>query len=156
MKNRVFLVSLIALLVTGMDAGGILCQYYPPHTETRTIYVAVVGPLTETQGQNQLGGAQIARDEINAAGGVNVNGTMYKVQLVEVETNEAAELTGLTGRANLLAAFAANPNITFCVGGFRTECVAVYREVAMDNRKLFINCGAATDSLQFKIGRAHV
>jgi branched-chain amino acid transport system substrate-binding protein len=116
-----------------------------------TIYVAVVGPLTDIQGQNHLGGAQMARDEINAAGGVDVNGTMCKVQLVEVETQETAEVSGLTGIANLLAAFNANPNIAFCVGGFRTECVSMYREVAMDKHVLFMNCGAATDSLQFSV-----
>jgi branched-chain amino acid transport system substrate-binding protein len=93
----------------------------------------------------------MARDEINAAGGVVVNGTSYRVQLVYVETNEAAELTGLTGKANLLAAFVANPYITFCVGGFRTEDVSVYRDVAMDNHKVFMNCGAATDSLQLSV-----
>jgi branched-chain amino acid transport system substrate-binding protein len=93
----------------------------------------------------------MARDEINTAGGVNVNGTMYKVALVEVETAETAELTGLTGKANLLAAFSANPNITVCVGGFRTECLQVYREVAMDEQTLFMNAGAATDSLQFSV-----
>jgi branched-chain amino acid transport system substrate-binding protein len=113
-----------------------------------TINVAVVGPLTDIQGQNHLGGAQMARDEINAAGGVVVNGTHLNVNLVEVETQETTELTGLTGTANLLAAIT-NSNISFCVGGFRTEDVSVYRDVAMNAHKIFMNCGAATGALAF-------
>jgi hypothetical protein len=35
------------------------------------------------------------------------------------------------------------------MGGFRTEAVEVYREVAMDEEKMFFNCGAATEALQF-------
>jgi branched-chain amino acid transport system substrate-binding protein len=148
LKKIIFLI-IASLMVMGLVLPG--CGGGGGGTWTPTIYVAVVGPLTDIQGQNHLGGAQMARDEINAAGGVNVNGTMYKVSLVEVETAETAELTGLTGKANLLAAFSANPNITFCVGGFRTECLQVYREVAMDEQTLFMNAGAATDSLQFSV-----
>ncbi len=152
MKKIIFLI-VASLLVLGIVLPG--CGGGGGGTWTPTIYVAVVGPLTDIQGQNHLGGAQMARDEINAgwpsSGGVDINGTRYKVELVEVETAETAELTGLTGKANLLAAFAANPNITFCVGGFRTECVQVYRDVAMDEQTLFMNCGAATDSLQFSV-----
>jgi branched-chain amino acid transport system substrate-binding protein len=148
LKRIIFLI-VASLMVLGFVLPG--CTGGGGGGWTPTIYVAVVGPLTDIQGQNHLGGAQMARDEINGAGGVVINSTSYHVALVEVETNEAAELTGLTGKANLLAAFAANPNITFCVGGFRTECVQVYRDVAMDNHKIFMNCGAATDSLQFSV-----
>jgi branched-chain amino acid transport system substrate-binding protein len=148
LKKILFLI-IATLMVMGLVLPG--CGGGGGGTWTPTIYVAVVGPFSDIQGQNHLGGAQMARDEINAAGGVNINGTMYKVALVEVETAETAELTGLTGKANLLAAFSANPNITFCVGGFRTECLQVYREVAMDEQTLFMNAGAATDSLQFSV-----
>jgi branched-chain amino acid transport system substrate-binding protein len=90
----------------------------------------------------------MARDEINAAGGVTVNGTDYTIQLVEVETAESTEMSGLTGKANLLAVI---DDVDFCVGGFRTECVQVYKDVAMEAKKVFMNCGAATGSLQFDV-----
>lgn len=134
----------LGLVLPGCTGGG-------GGTWTPTLYVAVVGPLTDLQGQNHLGGAQMARDEINAVGGVTVNGTQYKIQLVEVETQEQTTPTPALGTANLLAAFSANPNITFCVGGFRTEAVSSYRDVAMDAKKLFMNCGAATGSLQWSV-----
>jgi len=142
-KRIVFLIiaslMVLGLVLPGCDGG----------TPANVIKIAVVGPLTDLQGQNHLGGAQMARDEINDDGGVTINGTAYTIQLVEVETKEATEgETGSTGSANLLAVI---DDVAFCVGGFRTEVVQVYREKAMDAKKIFMNCGAATGSLQFSV-----
>jgi branched-chain amino acid transport system substrate-binding protein len=110
---------------------------------------AVAGPMTDFQGQMHWDGAQMARDEINAAGGVTINSTKYPVELVQVETKEATwGEDGSTGLGNLDAVI---DDVAFVVGGYRTEAVAVYREVAMDAKKIFMNCGAATDALQFSV-----
>lgn len=42
-------------------------------------------------------------------------------------------------------------DVDFVIGGFRTESVVAYREVAMDAEKIFMNCGAATGSLQYSV-----
>jgi hypothetical protein len=69
--------------------------------------------------------------------------------LVKVETKESTEgEDGSTGTANLQAVI---DDVAFCVGGFRTEVLTVYREVAMTAKKIFYNCGAATGSLQFSV-----
>jgi alpha-tubulin suppressor-like RCC1 family protein/ABC-type branched-subunit amino acid transport system substrate-binding protein len=116
---------------------------------TPSITFAVAGPMTDLQGQMQWDGATMARDEINAAGGVDIGGTKYTVKLVKVETKEATEgEDGSTGTANLQAVI---DDVDFVVGGFRTEVVSVYREVAMDAHKIFMNCGAATGSPQFSV-----
>ena len=141
MKRIVFL-TIATLLVLGLVLAG--CNGNGVET---VIKIAVVGPMTDLQGQNHWDGATMAVEEINAAGGVDVGGVEYTVELVKVETNEATEgEAGDTGSANLLAIL---DDVTFCVGGFRTEVVQVYREKAMDAQKLFMNCGAATGSLQF-------
>jgi branched-chain amino acid transport system substrate-binding protein len=91
----------------------------------------------------------MAMDEINAAGGVTINGTKYTVKLVKVETKESTEgEDGSTGTAALQNVI---DNVDFVVGGFRTEVVSVYRDVAMDAHKIFFNCGAATGSLQLSV-----
>ena len=142
MKRIVFL-TIATLLVLGLVLTG--CGETP--VEENLIKIAVVGPMTDLQGQNHWDGASMAAEEINDAGGVDIGGTMYDVELVKVETKEATEGEGGdTGSANLLAIL---DDVTFCVGGFRTEVVTVYREKAMDAQKLFMNCGAATGALQF-------
>ncbi|OGN96002.1 MAG: hypothetical protein A2Z77_08220 [Chloroflexi bacterium RBG_13_51_36] len=144
MKKLIFLI-IGALLVVGLVLPG--CT--GPVTPENEITIAVVGPMTDLQGQNHWDGANMAADEINAAGGVTINGTDYTIVLKKVETKEATEgEDGSTGTANLQAVI---DDVDFCVGGFRTEVVQVYREVAMDAEKLFMNCGAATGSLQFGV-----
>jgi branched-chain amino acid transport system substrate-binding protein len=115
--------------------------------ETAPITFAVVGSMTEFHGQEQRDGASMAAEEINDAGGVDISGVKYTVELVEVETKEETEgEDGSTGTANLEAVI---NDVDFIVGGSRTEVVSVYREVAMDAHKIFMNCGAAAGSLQY-------
>jgi branched-chain amino acid transport system substrate-binding protein len=144
MKRIVFLI-IATLLVLGLVLPG--CGEETP--VENVIKIAVVGPMTDLQGQNHKDGAEMAVEEINGAGGIDVGGTSYDVELVLVETEESTEgEDGSTGSANLENVI---DDVTFCVGGFRTEVVNVYREVAIDNDVLFMNCGAATGSLQFSV-----
>ena len=152
MKKYIFLL-VAALLVLGLVLPG--CggtgeqQEEEEEEEENFVTIAVTGPMTDVQGQNHWDGAQMARDEINADGGVDIGGTMYMVELVQVETKEATEgEDGSTGTANLQAVI---DDVDFVIGGFRTEVVSVYRDVALDAEKIFMNCGAATGSLQFGV-----
>jgi len=145
--KKILFISLVVVLA--LSVGLIGCGEGPEPTPENIIKIAVVGPHTDLQGQNHWDGATLAMEEINAAGGVDVGGTSYEVELVKVETEEATEgEDGTTGTANLQAVI---DDVTFCVGGFRTEVVTVYREVAMDAGVLFMNCGAATGALQFSV-----
>jgi branched-chain amino acid transport system substrate-binding protein len=137
------------LLVLGLVLPG--CGGVPAEEEEEEnfITIAVAGPMTDIQGQNHWAGATMAMEEINAAGGVDIGGTKYTVKLVKVQTKEATEgEDGSTGTAALQAVI---DDVDFVVGGFRTEVVSVYRDVAMDAHKIFFNCGAATGSLQFSV-----
>jgi branched-chain amino acid transport system substrate-binding protein len=141
------------LLVLGLVLPGLSCaptgEQQEEEEEENFITIAVAGPMTDLQGQNHWDGATMARDEINAAGGVSIGGTTYMVKLVQVETKESTEgEDGSTGTANLQAVI---DDVDFVMGGFRTEVVSVYRDVAMDAHKIFMNCGAATGSLQFSV-----
>ncbi len=147
MKRIVFLV-IASLLVLGLVLPGCAGGGGDGGAE-KVMKIAVAGPMTDFRGENHWWGAEMAADEINAADGVDVGGTNYKIELVKVETKEATEgETSTTGTANLEAVI---NDVDFVVGGFRTEVVAVYREVAMDAEKIFMNCGAATASLQFSV-----
>ncbi len=145
MKKIIFLI-IASLLVIGLVLPG--CEGEEPEPEN-IIKIAVTGPFSDLQGQNHWDGAQMAAQEINAAGGVDVGATSYDVEVIQVETEEATEgEDGSTGTTNLNAII---DDITFCVGGFRTEVVSVYRDAAIDAEVLFMNCGAATGALQFSV-----
>jgi branched-chain amino acid transport system substrate-binding protein len=150
MLKKILFLLVASLLVLGLVLSG--CnggEQEEEEEDENFITIAVAGPMTDLQGQNHWDGATLAAEEINAAGGVTIGGTTYTVKLVKVETKEATEgEDGSTGTANLQAVI---DGVDFVVGGFRTEVVTVYRDVAMDAHKIFMNCGAATGSLQFSV-----
>ena len=115
--------------------------------ETPTITFAVAGPMTDVRGKHHWSGAELARDEINAGPGVNVGEVYHQVRLIQVDTNEFLG----TSEEGVTALQAVIEDVDFVVGGHTTANVAVYREVAMDAQKIFMNCGAATGSLQFSV-----
>ena len=141
MKKIIFLI-IASLLVIGLvlpgcgDGNGVVFDDY--------VTFAIAGPLSFIQGRDHVAGAEMARDEINDAGGITVGALKYGVKLVQVETNEILDTSGATGFAALTAVI---DNVDFVVGGFRTEAVDVYREVAMEAKKIFMDAGAATTAL---------
>jgi branched-chain amino acid transport system substrate-binding protein len=139
----------LGLVLAGCGGTGQQEEEEEEEEEENFITIAVCGSMTDTTGLNAWDGASMAAEELNAAGGVTVGGTTYMVQLVQVETREAIEgEDGSTGTANLQAVI---DDVDFCVGGFRTEIHSVYREVAMDAQKIFMNCGAGTDFLEYAV-----
>jgi len=148
LKKYIFLL-VAALLVLGLVLPGCGGGQQEEEEEENFITFAVCGPMTDVQGINHWNGATMAMEELNAAGGVDIGGTKYTVKLVKVETYESIEgESGDRASANLLAVI---DDVDFVIGGFRTEVVQVYREVAMDAGKIFMDCGAATDSLTFSV-----
>ena len=111
------------------------------------ITIGIAGPMGAAQGDHHWYGANLAADEINddGNGGLTVGGLVYGIDLIKIATNEILNPSGADGVTRMLANVAA---CNFFMGGFRTEAVKAYRDVAMDAGKLFIDCGAATEILQ--------
>lgn len=122
----------------------------PPEEEAaptfeQEIKIAVTGPMTNIQGEMMWWGASMAAEEINAAGGVMVGDVPHGIRLIQVETDEIVDPLGAVSAVeNVIVS--EDPH--FLVGGFRTEAVMPYTElVAVDYKKIFIICGAATNEL---------
>jgi len=150
LKRVVFLIVGI-LLVLGLVLPGCTGETPPPEGVVYTfedgeIVVGIAGEVGDATGDMQYLGATLAAGAINGAGGVDIDGVAHTIVLQIIDTQEAADETGATGTAAMTAAI---DDVDFVMGGFRTEAVEVYREVAMDEEKMFFNCGAATEALQF-------
>jgi len=152
-KRIVFLI-MTSLLVIGLVLPG--CGEEKPKPvlyvfEGGKINVGIAGELNCTAGAMQLAGAMLAQDAINRNGGVDIDGVSYILELVRIETGEeTVDPTGLTGVSALTTAIAIN-DTDFILGGFRTEAVEVYRYVAMEKGVIFIDCGAAAETLQHSV-----
>ena len=124
----------LALMVTSCGGGG----------AANEIKIGVVGPMNFAQGEHHWYGAQLAAEEINAAGGIDVGGESYNIKLVQVDSNE---ILSVTDAASAVERAITSDKVHFLVGGFRTESVFAMQEVAMDNKTIFLGCGAATKEL---------
>jgi branched-chain amino acid transport system substrate-binding protein len=109
-----------------------------------TIKIGVIGPMNFVQGKGHWNGAIMAAEEINAKGGVQVGKEKRKIELVKADSNEFLNVTDAT---NAMERLMTQDKVDFVVGGFRTEAVLAMQDIAMDYKKIFIGCGAATKSL---------
>src|SRR5438874_7224385 len=109
-----------------------------------TIRIASPGPMAFGQGENHWAGAEMARDEINKAGGINVGGKRMQVELIRADTNEIQSVPDAT---NAIERVITRDKSDFLIGGFRSEAVLAMQEVAMDYKKIFLGAGAADAKL---------
>jgi branched-chain amino acid transport system substrate-binding protein len=112
--------------------------------QAQTIRIAILGPMAFVQGENHWAGAEMARDEINKAGGVNVGGKRMQVELIRGDTNE---MTSVPDATNAIERVITRDKADFLIGGFRSEAVIAMQEVAMDYKKIFLGAGAADPTL---------
>jgi branched-chain amino acid transport system substrate-binding protein len=120
--------------------GFVLALAAPIASAQGTIKIAILGPMAFVQGENHWAGAEMARDEINKAGGVNVGGRRMQIELIRADTNEIQSVPDAT---NATERVITRDKADFLIGGFRSEAVLAMQEVAMDYKKIFLGAGAA-------------
>ena len=115
---------------------------------SQNIRIAIVGPMAFVQGENHWAGAEMARDEINKGGGIQVGRAKRRIELVKVDTNEIQSVPDAT---NAMERAITRDKADVVIGGFRTEAVLAMQEVAMDHKKLFLGAGAAHSKLGLNV-----
>ncbi len=118
-----------------------------PPVGAQTITIGVIGPYGLphwSPGMKEA--AEIARDEINGAGGIDIGGTMYNIVL-EFEDEHAYPTPSPTDAAAAMEHLITAHSCQYIIGGFRTECTEPMVEVAADYGVPFIINGASTDEL---------
>jgi len=134
MLRSIILAAATALVATAVQA--------------QTIKIAILGPMSFVQGENHWAGAEMARDEINKAGGINVGGKRMQVELVRADTNEIQSVPDAT---NAMERVITRDKADFLIGGFRSEAVLAMQEVAMDYKKIFLGAGSAHPQLGLRV-----
>src|SRR4051812_39620457 len=112
--------------------------------QAQSIKIAILGPMAFVQGEHHWYGAEMARDEINKAGGIDVGGKRMRIELVRADTNEIQSVPDAT---NAVERVITRDKVDVLIGGFRSEAVLAMQEVAMDYKKLFLGVGAAHSKL---------
>ena len=143
MKKTSFLWSILLVLLLVMAVS-------PAAWGAKVIKIGVIGPMNFVQGKGHWNGATMAAEEINARGGLWVGKKKMKVELVKADSNEFLSVTDATNAMELLLT---RHKVDFIVGGFRTEAVLAMQDMAMDYKKIFIGCGAATDEICTRVAK---
>ncbi len=122
----------------------------PTPTAAGTIKIGVIGPMGYVQGEHHWYGAQMARDEINEMGGINVGGETYLIELTQADSNEMVSVAdAVTAMERLMT----KDEVDFVVGGFRSEGALAMQEVAMDYKTIFLGCGASEAELCARVAQ---
>ena len=116
--------------------------------QAQAIRIAILGPMAFVQGEQHWAGAEMARDEINKAGGIQVGGKRMQVELIRADTNEIQSIPDAT---NAIERVITRDKADFLVGGFRSEAVLAMQEVAADYQKLFLGAGSAHPQLGVRV-----
>ncbi len=116
--------------------------------EAKVIKIGVIGPMQFVQGEHHWYGATMARDKINAAGGVTIDGEKYTIELIKTDSNE---MLSPTDAATAMERLITVDKADFVVGGFRTEAVFPMQDIAMEYKTIFLGCGAATYELNTRL-----
>ncbi len=154
MKRIVFLI-IASLLVLGLVLPGCADNGEEPEEviytfEDGKVIIGICADSGHTTGDFNLYGILLAEAVINGGGGISIGGVAHNLTHVIIDTDEGTDETGVTGAAALQAAITAD-NFDILMGSFRTEAVEYYREVAMTNKKVFFDAGAATEMLQHAV-----
>lgn len=112
------------------------------------IRIAIIGPMGFIQGENQWRGAQMASDQINEQGGIQVGKEKRPIELIQVESNEMLSVSDAT---NAMERAITRNKADFVIGGFRSEAVLAMQDVAMDYEKIFLGVGAAHGELGTRV-----
>lgn len=114
----------------------------------KPIKIGIIGPMAFVQGENHWAGAELARDEINKAGGIKVGSQKHPIEIVKVDSNEIQSVPDAT---NAMERALTQDKVDFVIGGFRTEAVLAMQDVAMDYKKIFLGVGAAHEQLGLRV-----
>ncbi|NAS89653.1 ABC transporter substrate-binding protein [ANME-1 cluster archaeon AG-394-G21] len=133
---------LIAVLAVSLLVAG--CVEQPKDTQqgVEEIRIGLVAPLTggaSTTGTDMWQAAVLAADEINAQGGVLVNGTYLKVKLFKGDTETSRE-----GGVKVVTKLITNDEVDLLIGGFSSGITYADQVVAAEHKVPFIITGASS------------
>jgi len=119
-----------------------------PTPAPKEFKVGVIGPMQYQMGQHHWMGAQLAAEEINAAGGMKVGADTYLIKLVQVDSNELVSVTDASSAAEEAITV---DNVDALMGTIRSEAAIAVQEVAMDYQTIFMVCGSSETKMSDKV-----
>ncbi len=136
-----FRLCVVAIIISMITLSGISFLGHTAHAKSRikqgeTIKIGVIGPMAMRTGAHMMISAQMGIESYNNAGGIEINGSKHKVELIKIDSNE---FVNVADAANGAERAIHRENVHFLVGGVLDEAVAVIQEIAADNEIIYIS-----------------
>lgn len=147
--KRVIFVLIGFVLVASMLAG---CAQAQPETAVEPIVIGVPTALGSIEGADALRAVEMAAEEINTAGGVNVGGEMRPFKVVSIDTREhEAGIPVHDALAAVEKLIQEEKPDAILVGAFRSEILMASMDLIAENKIPYITTIAMTPAFQQKI-----
>jgi len=120
-----------------------LCSFAGPDLAeaNKTIKIGIAGPMKFVQGEHAWYGAEMAAEEINAAGGIQVGKDKMKVELIKVDTNEILSVVDAT---SAIERAITSDKVDFIIGGCSSGAIMAMQDVTAEYKKIFLICGSGS------------
>ena len=101
----------------------------------KSIKIGIIGPMKFVQGEHAWYGAEMAAEQINAAGGIQVGKEKMKVELVRVDTNEILSIVDATSAVERAIT---SDKVDFIIGGCSSGAILAMQDVTAEYKKIFL------------------
>jgi len=140
-KNGLLAIAVMLCMVIGFSTPVFAASGKP-------IKIGVLGPMDYDFGKLIWYGAEMAKDKINGAGGINVAGEKRPVKIVKINTNEMTSITDAIAAAEKALMI---DRVDMLTGCFRSESTLAVQDRIMDEKKIFISSGPASPLLTMRV-----
>jgi len=146
MKKFKFFSRVLSIVVVGVAVIGFTCV--PSISEAKTLKVACITALSGTGavlGRGILHGAELAIEEVNAKGGINIGGEKYKIELIPYDDK-------YTAAGGVAAAHKAvfSDKVKFIIGPISSASGLAMQDITEKNKVVIIGDTWARDFLSPK------
>jgi branched-chain amino acid transport system substrate-binding protein len=114
------------------------------------IKIGTSGPMKFPAGEDMYIGAKMAADEINAAGGVTIEGAPYKIEIVKADSNEFLSVPDAVSALERLITV---DKVNFVIGGTRSEAILAQQQVMAEHKVIYIMAGGGSPKLAEEVGK---
>jgi len=114
------------------------------------IKVGVIGPMKLLIGEHQWMGAQLAAEEINNSGGIQVGSKTYMIDLVKVDDNN---ILSVSDAVSAIERAITVEKVDFLTGGGRSEAMLAEQEVMADHKTIYLNTSSGSLEMNKRIAK---
>lgn len=138
MKFRLCVIAIVisTIIFSGIGFSAVCAQAKSGIKPGENIRIGVIGPMALRTGAHMMITAQMGIDAYNAAGGIEINGSKHKIELIKIDSNEFANVADAAAGAERAIS---KDKVHFLIGGVVDEAVSVIQEIAADNEIVFIS-----------------